>query len=252
MGLFFIQILDYDTAMTDVESKRWVITLIGPPGAGKGTQADLLAEDFGLQHIETSKVIEEKFKNAKPDDQEIIEAKVQYDAGKLVNPQLFAKWLTEKIRELAIASHGLVFSGSFRTLPESYVLMPVCEELYGKNNIFFVNIEVSQDESVVRNTGRRICKANRHPIPRFAQVDRCPKDGSELIVRSLDKPETIKVRYQTYVQDTAPVLEYIRKQGYNPVKINGEQEIAAVHDDITHALHGLHASMHLDILKQGE
>lgn len=234
--------------MDIIDSKRWVIVLIGPPGAGKGTQADLLAEDFGLYHLETSKIIEEKFKN-EDNSTEVKAGKAEYDAGRLVDPKLVAKLVVEKIRELATESRGVVFSGSFRTLYEAETEIPVCQELYGKPNIFVINIEISEEESILRNSGRRICKANRHPIPRYAEIDKCPKDGSELITRSLDTPDTIRVRYKTYSEETKPVLAYFEKAGYKPILIDGAKIIESVHDDITHALHGLHASMHLDILK---
>jgi len=230
------------------ENKRWIIVLVGPPGAGKGTQADLLAEDFGLFHLETSKIVEEKLKNADPADSVLAEAKKEYDAGQLVNPAMVASWVVDTIRDLAREGRGIVFSGSFRTRTEAEAEIPLCQELYGKPNIFVFNMEVSEEESVLRNSERRICAANRHPIPRFEKTNKCPKDGSELMRRSLDTPETIRKRFNVYIKDTQPVLEYFRSQGHQPFIIKGEQSIPAVHDEITHALHGLHASMHLDIL----
>jgi len=109
------------------------------------------------------------------------------------------------------------------------------EEVYGKENITVLNIELSEAESVKRNGGRRICQANRHPIPNFPEftnLTTCPQDGSPLVTRDLDKPEIIRERYQVYWRDTAPVLDYLREHGYQINVINGEQPIEAVFDNI--------------------
>jgi len=215
--------------------QKRVIILIGPPGSGKDTQAELLAEKFGLVHIETAKIIEDKFKNAAPDDRELARAYQDYKSGKLVDPRLVAEWVIERIREKASQGKNLIFSGAFRTLHEAGQETPVVEELYGKEDIAVVYIELSEEESIKRNSTRRVCKANDHPIPNFpeyADLKTCPKDGSEIITRILDNPETIKVRYQTFLEQTKPVLDYFTQRGYAIVRVNGEQSIEAVRQDI--------------------
>lgn len=212
-----------------------VVIFIAPPGAGKGTQADLLAKKFGFHHLETAQIIEEKFKKASPDDLEITKEKENFLSGKLVTPEKVTAWVIEKIRELAAAGTSIVFSGSFRTLYEAQEEIAVVEELYGKDNIKIFYITLSEEESVRRNSNRRICQKNRHPIPdvpEFQGMMTCPQDGSPLIKRDLDIPDVIRKRFAEYMNRTAPVLEYLRQHDYQIIEINGEQDIQHVTHDI--------------------
>lgn len=237
--------------MTKSTTQKMAIVLVGPPGSGKGTQADLLAEDFGLVHLESSKVIEGKFASAAPDDEIINREKEIWKAGKLNTPRLVRQWMTEQMELMGTAGRGIVLSGSPRTLFEVEGELPVLERIYGRDKIKVVNIRIGEDESVKRNSKRRICQAKRHPIPNFPEfegITSCPKDGSPVLTRALDKPETIKVRYATYLEETEPVLGFFSEHHYLILPINGEQSIETVHDDILKGLHGMHASDHGKIL----
>ena len=137
--------------------------------------------------------------------------------------------------ESVSSGRGIVISGSLRTLKESKIILPELERLYGKDGITIFYITLSEAESIQRNSSRRICQLNRHPIPGFPQyrdLVACPQDGSPLITRELDKPEIIKERYGVYLEDTAPVLDYLRAGGYKVIEINGEQPIEKVTEDI--------------------
>lgn len=222
-----------------MELKKWVVVLIGPPGSGKGTQAELLAEKFGLVHFETSKVIDEKLNNADPNDKVLMHEKKIRTAGELNTPELVVEWSLERIRELAQKGLGLVFSGSPRTLYEAEHEVPVIEEMYSKDNIKAIHLNLSKEESVKRNSSRRICKASRHSIPdfpMFKDIKTCPKDGSELITQDFDTPETIGVRYEVYLRRTQPILSFMQERGYNVIEIEGEQSIEDVRDDILKGL----------------
>lgn len=234
------------------EPKKWIMVLVGPPGAGKGTQAELLAEDFGLFHLESSKVIEEKFKNGDPNDPVIQREKELWKSGKLNTPQLVCEWILEKVREVESQGRGIVFSGSPRTMYEAECELPEFEKFYGKENVKAINIEISEEESIKRNSKRRLCQANRHPIPNFPEYENitvCPKDGSPIITRALDNPDTIKVRFKTYWEETQPVVGFLRKRGYPIIEITGAQGIEHVHDDIVHKLFGLPGGGHKEILE---
>lgn len=238
-----------------------VIFLIGPPGSGKGTQAELLAKELGFYHFEISKVIEEKFQNADSNDKEIIHQKEHWISGELVHPEMIAEWFREEVKKLKDKANGFVFSGSARTLEEAKQNLEYLSEIYGKlgsrnsdsgfaaessrrdsefslpgkENIVAVEIKLSEEEAVKRNSARRICKENRHPIPNFpeyANIKVCPEDGSEIITRELDKPEIIKERYQVYLRETTPVIDYFKQSGYKVVEVNGEQPIEKVFEDI--------------------
>ena len=219
-----------------MNTKERVIIFIGPPGAGKGTQAELLAEKFGFFHFESSKVIEEKIKNAEPNDAVFQREKKLWESGKLNTPELVLQWIREKIKETANNEEGIVFSGSPRTIPEAEGEIPLLEELYGKENIKVFNLNLSEEESIKRNSKRRICKDNRHPIPNFKEfegITKCPKDGSGIITRVLDKPETIKIRYKEYLNRTFLIIDFLKERSYKIIKIKGEQKIDKVFDDIS-------------------
>lgn len=218
---------------------RLVIILIGPPGSGKGTQAELLAEKFGLFHLETSKLVEDAVKNADRDDKEYQAAKEAWISGKLVASETVVKLTLDKIKSIAENGKGIVLSGSPRTLYEVEREFPLFESLYGWDNIKVINIKLSEEESVKRNSFRRICRINRHPIPNFPEfegITKCPKDGSSIITRALDNPEVIKVRYKTYLEETEPVLDFLRNKGYKIIEIKGEQPIDEVFEDINEAI----------------
>src|SRR3989338_3221251 len=222
-------------------SKKWVVILIGPPGSGKGTQAEMLVEKFGLVHLESSQVIENKFKNAAVDDEVITHEKEAWVAGELTNPELVRAWMLDEIQLLHGSGLGIVLSGSPRTLFEAEGEMPVFEELYGKDNVKLFHLNLSKDESIKRNSSRRICEANRHTIPdfpMFKDIKTCPKDGSHLVRRELDTPETIGVRYEVYLRRTQPILSFIKEGGYEITEIEGEQDIDKVFDDILKGLEG--------------
>ena len=235
-AFLFSQLLCYYNFIMSL-TKKWVVVLIGPPGSGKGTQAEMLAEKFGLFHLETSKLGEEKINDLElvKKDPEVAEAKRLYDKGELFPPPWTVKITVEKIRELAGKGVGIVFSGSPRTLHEAENEMPILEKVYGKENIKPIHLNLTKEESVKRNSSRRICKANRHSIPDFPMfkgITTCLKDGSELIKRSLDTPETIGVRYEVYLRQTQPILSFIQEKGYKVIEIEGEQEIEKVFEDI--------------------
>lgn len=220
-----------------------IIILLGPPGSGKGTQANLLAEKLGFYHFETSKIIEHKIKISKKD--EFIEAdgkkyflkdeKKKWEEGELCSPPFVVSLLKEKISLLAKEDEEIVFSGSPRTLYEVEKMAPFLEKLYGKKDIKIINISISAEQSIWRNSHRRICELMRHSILWTEQNKNliyCPLDGSKLIKRKLDDAETIKTRLGEYKNRTFPVIEFLKKENFSIVKINGEQSVADVFGEI--------------------
>jgi adenylate kinase len=220
-----------------------VIILMGPPGSGKGTQAELLAERLNLFHLETSKILEEKFKE-KTKGEILIEGKKYsfskekklWEEGKLCSPPFVTYLIIKKIEELKKARKNLILSGSPRTLYEAEKVIPVLEKLYGKKNIICFFLEISPEETIFRNSHRRICELMRHPIlylKENAKLKRCPLDGSRLIKRGrLDKLETIKVRLKEYKERTLPVIDYLKKRKIKVKRINGSPPPAIVFENI--------------------
>jgi adenylate kinase len=215
--------------------QKQIVVFIAPPGAGKGTQAELLAQKFGFYQLETSKIIEQKFKEADPNDARLQEEKKRWLAGELTDPHLVVDWFCEKIHALVDEGQSLVLSGSLRTLYETEKMLPVLDDLVGQDNLKIFHITLSEEESIKRNVGRRICEKNRHPVPNFPEYKDttvCPWDGSRLVKRALDKPDIIKERYQVYKKETEPVFNYLEKQNHEVITINGEQSIEKVSEDI--------------------
>lgn len=224
-------------------TKKRVIILFGPPGAGKGTQAQLIAEKLGLYHFETSKVLERIFNSG--DLERTIEAdgafykmsdeKGKWERGELNSPPFVTQLVLSEVRELREREENIIFSGSPRTVYEAVKELPIIKELFGVENIKAFYIEISPEQTIYRNSNRRICELIRHPIL-FTEETKpltvCPLDGSKLITRDLDTPETIKVRLEKYKNETSPVLAEFEKHGIHVEKINGEQSVVGVYNDI--------------------
>lgn len=227
---------------------KQVIFLFGQPGAGKGTQAEILADKTGYYHFESSKVIEACFKNEKPDKVFEIEGetfkvedeKKRWEAGLLNSPPFVVFLMVEKIKDLAKEGKSIIFSGSPRTVYEAEREVPLLKELYGLENIRFVMLEITPETTVFRNSHRRICELIRHSILFTKETETltlCPLDGSNLVKRKgLDDPDTITKRLEVFKEQTYPVIEVIEKQGLHLHKVNGEQSVADVHKDIVEAI----------------
>lgn len=225
-----------------------VIMLFGPPGAGKGTQAEILADKTGYYHFESSKVIEACFQNENSEKIFEIEGqkykvgdeKIRWEQGLLNSPPFVVNLLVEKIKELHKEGKSIIFSGSPRTVYEAEREIPLFKELYGAENVRFVMLEISAETTIWRNSHRRICELIRHSIlwsKETENLTECPLDGSKLIRRKgLDDPETIKKRIEIYKEQTHPVSEFIEKSGLSIHKINGEQDVASVHRDVFKAI----------------
>lgn len=228
--------------------KPKVIIILGPPGSGKGTQANLLAEKFNLYSFETAKIGEEKINQAKKGECLKIEGKKYYfeeqkrlwKAGKLWDPPFITYLSQEKIKEIAKEGKGIVFQGCPRTLYEGERIVPFLKKLYGKGNIWVIELKLSPEQSIWRNSHRRICELIRHPIlytKETAELKRCPLDGSKLMRRKgLDDPETIKVRLKEFRERTYPLINFFKRQGLKVKKVNGEQSVEGVFKDILKAL----------------
>lgn len=224
-----------------------VIIIMGPPGAGKGTQAELLAEKLDICHLETSEIIEKNFATAKKDDFVKIgnkkyflsEEKKLRQSGKWMSPPLIAFWVKNKIKMLAKEGEGIVMSGSPKTLYEAEQAIPLLEKLYGKSNIKVVLIKQKPEVSIWRNSKRRICQLMRHPIlytKETVKLKKCPFDGSKLIRREDSNPEIIKAKLKEFQERSLPIINYFKRQGLKVRVVNGEPSVADVFKDILKVL----------------
>jgi adenylate kinase len=227
-----------------------VVILFGPPGAGKGTQSELLSEKMGLYLFETSKVLEREFNRVEsiPKDSperfvefegekfDVLEEKEIWKRGELCSPPWVTQLSMNEFGRLHKEGDSIVIAGSPRTVYEAEREMPLLADLYGKENIRIFLIEVGPEVTIFRNSHRKICELMRHSIL-FSQetefLKLCPLDGSKLVKRkNLDDPETIKVRLLQYKERTLPLFEYFQKRGFKVAKVNGEQSVAKVHGEI--------------------
>ncbi len=227
--------------------KTPVVIILGPPGSGKGTQAGLLADYLDIVHLETSAVIERKFRNAKKGEKVKIEGKVyslekekkMRDAGELMSPPLITFWVKEEIKRLYREEKGIVFSGSPRTLYEAEKIVPFLEKFYEKKSIKVIFLKLSAKDSIWRNSHRRSCELMRHPIiynKETKNLKHCPLDGSKLVRRKDDKPEIIKFRLKEYEERTKPVINYLRKHRFKIFEINGAPPPDKIHKNILKVL----------------
>jgi adenylate kinase len=230
-----------------VSNKQKVIIIIGPPGSGKGTQAELLAEKFNLYHLETSEIIEKNFANIKKTDFVKIGGKKYFlpeerklrQSGKLMSPPLIFFWIKEKIKELVKEGEGIVLSGSFKTVYEAEELTPFFKKIYGTKNIRIILIKQKPEVSIWRNSRRKICELMRHSIlynEQNSKLKTCPFDGSKLIHREDSNPKVIRGKLKEFKERTLPVIDYFKKQHLKVTEVNGEQSVADVFRDILKAV----------------
>lgn len=223
------------------------IIIIGPPGSGKGTQAELLAEKFNLFHLETSKIIELNLSKIKKGDFAkitgekyfLLEEKKKRETGELMSPPLIAFWVKNKIKEISKTGKGIITDGSPRTLYEGKTLIPFLKKLYGARNIKVIFITLKAEESIWRNSRRKTCELMRHSIlysNETIRLKKCPFDGSKLLVRKDDNPLIIKRRLKEFKERTLPLVDYFKKEGLKVKEIDGSPPPADVFEAILKSL----------------
>ena len=179
------------------------LILLGPPGAGKGTQAEILNKKLGIPTISTSNILRAAVKNGTPVG---LKAKEYMDAGKLVPDEVIIGVISERLAE-ADCQNGFILDGVPRTIPQAEAL-----EKAGISFDAVVSIEISDEEIVERMAGRRVCTACGAPYhvknmpPKVEGV--CDACGGKLEARADDKPEVVRDRLQVYHKETAPLKDF--------------------------------------------
>ena len=212
------------------------IVFMGPPGAGKGTQAEKIIENYQIPHISTG----DMFRKAIKDQTELgMEAKRYMDQGALVPDHVTIGIVKDRLSESDCKS-GFLLDGFPRTVDQAKALDEILTSLDSKID-YVINIDVDLDILKERLTGRRICRscgATYHMIfnpPAVAGT--CDKCGGELYQRRDDNEETVGNRLDVYVSQTKPLLDYYSLAG-NLVNINGQQSIDLVFAEIQDVLGG--------------
>ncbi|MBE5871663.1 MAG: adenylate kinase [Lachnospiraceae bacterium] len=188
------------------------IIMLGAPGAGKGTQAKMIADKYSVPHVSTGDIFRANIKNG---TELGMEAKKYMDAGQLVPDELTVKILLDRVAQ-DDCKNGYVLDGFPRTIPQAEVLDNALNELGDKID-YAINVDVPDENIVKRMGGRRACVscgATYHiehvPPKKEGICDRC---GSELILRDDDKPETVKNRLNVYHEQTQPLIDFYTNKG---------------------------------------
>jgi adenylate kinase len=212
------------------------VILFGAPGAGKGTQAAILAEKTGLVHITTG----ELFREAIRQETELgKQAKPYYDGGQLVPDRLTIAMLLERLSQ-GDCARGAILDGFPRTLDQATALDEALAQ-EGRAIDKVIYIQVPEDDLLGRLSGRWNCRQcssvyhERFQPPR--QAGRCDQCGGELYQRDDDKPETVRRRLEVYLQQTAPLIDYYQAKG-KLVEIDGGKLVDEVAKGLLAAVEG--------------
>jgi len=180
------------------------LILLGPPGAGKGTVAKRLAAEHGYLHLSTGDILREEVARGTELGKK---AKAYMDAGELVPDELILAMVKERVAE----KDGVLFDGFPRTLAQARGL----EEFATVDMVVF--LELDRDTVVERLSARRVCPKCGALYNLLTQPpkedERCDRCGAELIQRDDDKPEVISRRFQVYMRDSAPLVDYYQEKG---------------------------------------
>ena len=206
------------------------LVILGPPGAGKGTQAEYIVERYNIPHISTGDIFRENIKNNTELGKE---AKSYMDKGLLVPDDLVIALVEDRLNK-DDAKEGFLLDGFPRTVAQAVSL----DSILDKNDeklTKVINISVDPEILIERAVGRRVCKTCgmtyhvKFNPPKEEGV--CDKDGTKLIQRDDDTEETVKTRISVYFDQTAPLIDYYRAQNLL-IDIDGAKDIDKVFDDI--------------------
>ena len=206
------------------------IIMLGAPGAGKGTQAKMIAEKYSIPHVSTGDIFRANIKNGTELGKQ---AKEYMDAGKLVPDELTVKILLDRVAQ-DDCKNGYVLDGFPRTIPQAEVLEDALNKLGDKID-YAINVDVPDENIVRRMSGRRAClKCGatyhiEHIPPKQEGI--CDTCGSELVLRDDDKPETVQNRLKVYHEQTQPLIDFYTAR--NILKtVDGTRDMKVVFDDI--------------------
>lgn len=210
------------------------LILLGPPGAGKGTQAKMLSDRFGIPQVSTGDILRAAVKEGTPMG---VKAKGFMEAGGLVPDSVVVGIVRERLQKSDCAA-GFILDGFPRTVAQADALKETLREL-GKDLDAVISLEVDIEALVERLTGRRTCRKCgrgyhvKFDPPKLANT--CDVCGGELFQRDDDREETIRTRLVVYHQQTAPLVAYYRS-GSLLTSVDGMREIDTVQQQVLAAL----------------
>lgn len=218
-------------------SQQTCIVLLGPPGAGKGTQAEKLVENRGFIHISSGELFRKHFEK----ETELGKKAATYiDKGELVPDEITIRMVEGRLHEIEPAT-DFILDGFPRTLAQAQALDQILVDYNPELRQIVLYLSISYTELLERLTGRLTCRAKGHVYHKKYDPPKeegiCDIDGSELYQRKDDQLETVKNRVDVYIEKTKPLIEYYRDQG-TLVEVNAEQSVDGVAADIEAVLDG--------------
>lgn len=208
------------------------IIFFGPPGAGKGTQAEIISKELNIPTISTGAIIREAIKNG---TEMGLAAKSAMESGALVSDEIVIGIIKDRLAEPDCVN-GFILDGFPRTIPQAIAL-----EKLGVQIDVVLSLEVSDETIIGRMSGRRVCGkcgATYHIQSNPSKDNKtCDKCGSELTMRKDDDPAVVKSRLETYHKETEPLLDYYKKKGIVKTVI-GQESLEAT-TSLTRAALGL-------------
>lgn len=210
------------------------LILLGPPGAGKGTQAKMMIDRWSIPQISTGDILRAAVRTGTPLG---VEAKGYMDRGELVPDRVVIGIIAERLKEKDAAA-GFILDGFPRTIPQAEALQEILDEL-GRKIDRVLSIEIEEEKLIVRLTGRRMCKECGesfhvvfNPPKQEGVCDRC---GGSLYQRDDDKEETIRQRLAVYREQTEPLIAFYDKEG-NLRRIDGDDSKEEIFNRIVQAV----------------
>ena len=210
------------------------IIMLGAPGAGKGTQAKMIADKYQIPHISTGDIFRANIKNG---TELGAEAKKYMDQGLLVPDELTVRILLDRVAQEDCAG-GYVLDGFPRTIPQAQVLDEALEKL-GEKIDMCIDVDVPDENIIKRMSGRRACLSCgatyhiEHIPPKTEGV--CDKCGQPLVLRDDDKPETVQNRLHVYHEQTQPLIDFYSEKGVLKT-VDGTVDMKDVFDAIVEIL----------------
>lgn len=210
------------------------IIMLGAPGAGKGTQAQMIAGQYHIPHVSTGDIFRANIKNG---TELGMEAKKYMDQGLLVPDELTVKILLDRVAE-EDCKDGYLLDGFPRTIPQAEVLDKALAEL-GDAIDYAINVDVPDENIVKRMSGRRACLScgstyhMEHIPPKKEGI--CDKCGNDLVLRDDDKPETVLNRLEVYHKQTQPLIQFYEEKGVLKT-VDGTKPMKEVFDSIVEIL----------------
>ena len=209
------------------------IILLGPPGAGKGTQAKKISETFSLPHISTGDMLRENISNNTPLG---LKAKSYMSRGELVPDELLITIIKDRLSR-SDCSRGFLLDGYPRTIPQADALQMILTESSQKLDIV-LNIDVDDEELIKRLSGRRMCSCGTSYHVMFNPPEKegfCDACNGNLYQREDDKAEAIRNRLVVYKKQTQPLITYYTKKNILQ-RIDGSKDISEIFEDIKKVL----------------